>query len=92
MTDYQPPELAVDRIARIWAAAFPPPEVEEPSEEAEPEPLGKGNVVPSAGNSPGELTADQKKSLLRSNKSNNELLAELLDNQNTSYLWYGPQR
>lgn len=75
-------------IAAKWAEAFEPVE---PEPEPEPEPPGKGNVIPSAGQSP-EFTEDQRKALLKSGKTNNELLAELLAEQNAAYRWYGPQK
>ncbi|MDV3127601.1 hypothetical protein M1247_21930 [Mycobacterium sp. 21AC1] len=94
MSDYQPPELAVDRIAAEWNRVFNPPladAVEEPeAESAELEPVGKSSVIPSAGHTPGELTADQQKNLTK-RKTNTEMLADMLANQNTAYQWYGPQ-
>lgn len=82
----------VERIAEKWAEFFPVNPVEQSPPVKEPEPAGKGNVIPSAGNSPGELSDDQKKALSNSGKTNNELLAEMLAAQNVAFQWYGPQQ
>lgn len=85
---YEVPERAVDRIAAEWNRVFAP--VEEPPTEPveEPEPVGHGNVIPSAGHQP-ELTDERVKAITRSGKTNHELLAELLEQQRQGYTWYG---
>ncbi|OBG84777.1 hypothetical protein A5699_25965 [Mycobacterium sp. E802] len=82
----------VERVAQKWAEFFPvaTPSEQEPVEEPEPEP-GKGNVIPTAGNQP-QLTDAQMDALVRSGKTNNEMLAEMLSAQNAAYQWYGPQK
>ncbi|OBB10729.1 hypothetical protein A5731_22620 [Mycolicibacterium conceptionense] len=82
-----------ERIAQKWAEFFPaaePVELVEPAPAEEPEP-GKGNVIPGAGNQP-ELTDAQMQALVKSGKTNNEMLAEMLSAQNAAYQWYGPQK
>ncbi|MEN4399596.1 hypothetical protein [Mycolicibacterium conceptionense] len=83
----------VERIAEKWAEFFPVERVEQSPPVEEPEPVvNKGNYIPSAGDSPGELSDDQKKALSNSGKTNHELLAEMLAAQNVAFQWYGPQK
>jgi hypothetical protein len=48
----------VERVALKWAEFFPVTPNEPEQSEPEPEPIGKGNVIPTAGHSPGGVPTE----------------------------------
>lgn len=77
----------VDAVAAKLAKLYEPAEpVQEPTAEPVEETVGKSSVIPSVGQSPGQLTADQQIALAGGSETDakHRLLAELLQRNHTN--------
>lgn len=87
---------SVDDIASKLAKLYEPETADpEPEPEPESEPPGKGNVVPTAGHSPGELTPEQMQALAaqaggpETTDQKTQRLNAMLQDQHIAHRWYG---